>query len=1099
MKANSRNSLFVLALLMAGSLSAWAATTTWTTPVAIAVDADVSTTGTGLWAYDWNNSAQTVNGVAFTAPGSGVTAYGFYTSFTGFLTNTAAPATNLTAEYQAVLTGGNYSSGATACSVVLNNLTLGEQYQVQIWVNDSRSAGIGRTETLGSVTLDYNTTDLVGGLGQYTIGTFTADATSQTNTLLGSASTQINAIQLRDLGLPATALTPVFSPTVAGGKFLLAQTVTITSSPGSTVFYTVDGSNPNNTSTHGTVGGSFAQLVVPAPTNMTVKAYATNSAQADSAIGSYTYITYASPAVPTWINRNGGVWAASGNWSNAVMASGSGATADFTQMLLPANETISLGGARTVGHMMFADAGNAYGWTLTTNGTAGAFTLDATNSPTITVANQSTIIGLVMNGTNGFTKAGSGTLTLSNYNSYSGTTYVKAGTLQALARANGNDSAYVVTNGATLKQGYSTAGGYANTGMSIYGDGAAATTGFYLMGGKTYNVGSGFTIYNAPTTIRQFGTSLAALSIFDINSNPGLSCTAQASGSVVDPNIQFINGGYGMVITTAAGASNATGDLTLGGPLNVGTLGLYKRGNGSLRLNGAATTNNVAVRVQGGTVICGVTNCLGTNAALIVSSGATIDLNGFSQTVPTASLAGTVKMTINKGATPNSQVLTITDPNGIVYGGNLVVTSVGGAPALGDTFKLFDSPVGYNGGFTVLSLPDLPDTLGWSNALAFDGSIVVVPPWEPPTIAADPLPATSGVFAGSPFSFWGLSVQGAKPLSYQWQHAGTNLPGATASTFTKASATVDDAGDYQVVVTNQFGTATSLPCTLVVAPTDVTESFNYAPGTLSGQGPASGLISVWGQIAGGDNTVINPGATYSGPTTALTVSGNALFLAGNSADAGDDSSLPVTLGGNGRVYVGFIGQLTNNPGWGGVELPLSSTPQILLGANWQNQPWGWGDRGNFNAQNGHSTVPCSTQSFLVYRFDFTPTNALVKLYINPDLGTEPAVPTVSGTWSTFHFDSVRVIGHEPYPTGLIDELRLGGTWAAVTPHITVSKPMVGWSFSGTDLTLSWTSGTLQSATNVTGPWFDVPNATSPLVVHPQGPNAAPSQFYSLRQ
>ena len=46
-----------------------------------------------------------------------------------------------------------------------------------------------------------------------------------------------------------------------------------------------------------------------------------------------------------------------------------------------------------------------------------------------------------------------------------------------------------------------------------------------------------------------------------------------------------------------AGANTATGDLTINGPLNVGSLGFYKRGAGSLRLEGrgdhAATPRSI--------------------------------------------------------------------------------------------------------------------------------------------------------------------------------------------------------------------------------------------------------------------------------------------------------------------------------------------------------------------------------------------------------------------------------------------------------------------------------------------------------------------------
>ncbi len=48
--------------------------------------------------------------------------------------------------------------------------------------------------------------------------------------------------------------------------------------------------------------------------------------------------------------------------------------------------------------------------------------------------------------------------------------------------------------------------------------------------------------------------------------------------------------------------------------------------------------------------------------------------------------------------------------------------------------------------------------------------------------------------------------------------------------------------------------------------------------------------------------------------------------------------------------------------------------------------------------------------------------------------------------------------------------------------------------SGTNLTLNWPYGTLQSATNFAGPWDNITNATSPYVVAPDGLQ----QFYRIK-
>jgi hypothetical protein len=80
---------------------------------------------------------------------------------------------------------------------------------IQLWVNDSRSLGATvRTETVTSegntVTLTYPGTT-AGALGQHTIGTFTAKTETQTIKFMGNVSSQVNAMQLRNLGGPESA------------------------------------------------------------------------------------------------------------------------------------------------------------------------------------------------------------------------------------------------------------------------------------------------------------------------------------------------------------------------------------------------------------------------------------------------------------------------------------------------------------------------------------------------------------------------------------------------------------------------------------------------------------------------------------------------------------------------------------------------------------------------------------------------------------------------------------------------------------------------------------------------------------------------------
>ena len=85
-------------------------------------------------------------------------------------------------------------------------MTSGRQYAVQLWASDNRAtfAGIDTVTSTGgnAVTLQKNSTNLGGGVGQYAIGYFTADAATQVFTVSSSGTVnaaQINALQVRDV------------------------------------------------------------------------------------------------------------------------------------------------------------------------------------------------------------------------------------------------------------------------------------------------------------------------------------------------------------------------------------------------------------------------------------------------------------------------------------------------------------------------------------------------------------------------------------------------------------------------------------------------------------------------------------------------------------------------------------------------------------------------------------------------------------------------------------------------------------------------------------------------------------------------------------
>jgi hypothetical protein len=228
-----------MAVAVAWSIPAHAAgltAITWGTPTTISSDSDVDTTGTLVYAFNFGSgttaTTQTVNGVTFqpfaidnnsfsnTATLGNVT----LTESNGYLIadvdtgSTNAPFSGLSATYRGLLSTEVYSSNLATMQVDLGGLTNGTDYRLQWWTNDSSLysyAGSLFFENVigggasGNVTLDPNTTNTNGGLGQYVIGTFTASGTTASFTLTGSGTgawqfPMMNALQIRAVPEPST-------------------------------------------------------------------------------------------------------------------------------------------------------------------------------------------------------------------------------------------------------------------------------------------------------------------------------------------------------------------------------------------------------------------------------------------------------------------------------------------------------------------------------------------------------------------------------------------------------------------------------------------------------------------------------------------------------------------------------------------------------------------------------------------------------------------------------------------------------------------------------------------------------------------------------
>jgi len=178
----------ILGTLGVTGISAHAAVVTWGAATNISGDSDVSAAGTRVVALNFGDTgvaSATVNGTTFNA--FPVVGFG-----TNGLSTVSGPFANLSASYQGLL-----SSGVSGLSAGFAT-TVGQNYLIEVWSNNSVSPNSIVTVTSGgsSVSLSSNVSGSTGGLGQFAIGTFTADSAVQNFSFTGANFT-VNAAQLR--------------------------------------------------------------------------------------------------------------------------------------------------------------------------------------------------------------------------------------------------------------------------------------------------------------------------------------------------------------------------------------------------------------------------------------------------------------------------------------------------------------------------------------------------------------------------------------------------------------------------------------------------------------------------------------------------------------------------------------------------------------------------------------------------------------------------------------------------------------------------------------------------------------------------------------
>lgn len=228
-------------LSLMAPLASVAAPVNWGPAKKITADTDVTTQGSLIQAVNLGDAGvgnTTVNGVLFqgmAAPFTQTTSVslgnftlapsglGFLSLPNGSYGSGSAPFTGLSASYQGLLSSAAQTGAGDTMTLTISGLVVGHAYVFEWWSNFSAPGSQNHTASPNLVSLVDNTTNAEGGVGQFVVGTFFADATNEVITFDGPQGALVNGMQLRDLGVipePSNAIIGLALAGIVGYSFL---------------------------------------------------------------------------------------------------------------------------------------------------------------------------------------------------------------------------------------------------------------------------------------------------------------------------------------------------------------------------------------------------------------------------------------------------------------------------------------------------------------------------------------------------------------------------------------------------------------------------------------------------------------------------------------------------------------------------------------------------------------------------------------------------------------------------------------------------------------------------------------------------------------
>ena len=328
-----------------------------------------------------------------------------------------------------------------------------------------------------------------------------------------------------------------------------------------------------------------------------------------------------------------------------------------------------------------------------------------------------------------------------------------------------------------------------------------------------------------------FGAATSSEAILNVNSPPVIT---------TQPSNQTVLEGQPATFSTAA---TGTGPLT------------YQWQRNAVNIGGATSSTyilaNTSTSDNGAKFRCVVTNSFGT----ATSNEATLNVNS-----PPVITTQPSNQTVLEGQ-PATFSIAATGTGPLSYQWQRNATNITGANS--STYILANTSTSDNGAKFRCVVTNLFSAATSSEATLTVNSL--------PVITAQPSNQT--VLEGQSATFT-VAATGTGPLSYQWQRNATNITGANSSTYTLPSAAkADDGAKFRCVVSNSFGSDTSVDATLTVNAPPVISSQPTNQSVVEGQ-PVSFTIGATGSgpltYQWQKNGANIPGATSSTVTIATT-------------------------------------------------------------------------------------------------------------------------------------------------------------------------------------------------------------------------------------